>query len=79
LHGRGIVQEKKKGKPMKTQFKRIQTEKSPSSAYNFNVVTDTLPEWTFTVGGIIYPKSQFAEVLPYWFQDKPLPPSKWRP
>ena len=68
-----------KGQPMKSECKKLQTENSPASAYNFNLLTDTLPEGTFTVGGTIYPKSQFAEVLPYWFDDKPLPPSNWRP
>ncbi len=50
---------------------------NPSSEDILNL-WENLPAGTFTVGGIIYPRSQFAEVLPYWFQDKPLPPSKWQ-
>jgi len=65
--------------PMRTPPKIVHTANSLSSAYNFNLVTDRLPEGTFTVGGTIYPKSQFAEVLEYWFDDEPLPPSNWRP
>ena len=49
---------------MKSECKKLQTENSPASAYNFNLLTDTLPERTFTVGGIIYPKSQFTGGIP---------------
>ena len=63
---------------MKTQLKKLKAQKTPISRGTFRLDKDTLPEGTFTVGGIIYPKSQFAEVLPYWFQDQPLPPSKWQ-
>jgi hypothetical protein len=35
-----------------------------------------LPKGCFTLQGVIFPKSQFEEVLTAWFSDKPLPTSK---
>jgi hypothetical protein len=35
-----------------------------------------LPKDCFTLQGVIFPKSQFQEVLEAWFSDEPLPPTK---
>jgi hypothetical protein len=63
---------------MKTKptTKQIQVKKNRFKQGTFNLAKDTLPPGTFTVGGNVYPKSQFAEVLSFWFQDKPLPSSR---
>jgi hypothetical protein len=35
-----------------------------------------IPQDCFTLQGVIFPKSQFQEVLEAWFSDKPLPKPK---
>jgi hypothetical protein len=35
-----------------------------------------IPKGCFTVGGILFPVSQYEEVLEAWFAEKPLPKSK---
>lgn len=64
---------------MKQQPHKTRAKHTPFVQGTFDVTKNTLPRNAFTVGGIVYPKSQFAEVLEYWFGDEPLPPSKWRP
>jgi len=43
---------------------------------SFNLTTDPLPPDTFTVGGFVFPKCQFEEVILAQFSNAPLPNPK---
>jgi len=39
-------------------------------------IWEKIPQGCFTLHGVIFPMSQFEEVLTAWFSDKPLPAPK---